>query len=88
LWQQLPAAWLAGVLLYLLLGSGVLICFLTEPTLLLVFWYLGPLNGLALFDFTAATPEAVAQGIPWYYLALSLPLLGLTLLARWRQMAG
>jgi hypothetical protein len=119
LWRQLPAAWTAGVLLYLLLGSGVLIRFLTEPMLLpgflagalfipslalllgvvggserplqillLIFWYLGPLNGLALFDFTAATPDAVAQSIPWYYLAFSLPLLGLALLARWRQMAG
>ena len=119
LWRQLPAAWMAGVLLYLLLGSGVLIRFLTEPTLLpgfvagalfipslalllgvvggserplqillLIFWYLGPLNGLALFDFTAATPDALAQGISWYYLSVSLPLLGLALLARWRQMAG
>jgi hypothetical protein len=118
LWRQLPAAWTAGVLLYLLLGSGVLIRFLTEPMLLpgfvagalfipslalllgvvggserplqillLIFWYLGPLNGLPLFDFTGSTPDAVAQAIPWYYLALSLPLLGLTLLARWRQMA-
>ena len=79
LWRQLPAAWTAGVLLYLLLGSGVLIRFLAEPALLagfvagalfipslalllgvvgglerplqillLIFWYLGPLNGLAL----------------------------------------
>jgi len=119
LWRQLPAAWTAGVLLYLLLGSGVLIRFLTEPTLLpgfvagalfipslalllgvvggserplqillLIFWYLGPLNGLAFFDFTATTPDAVAQGISWYYLSVSLPLLGLALLARWRQMAA
>jgi hypothetical protein len=119
LWRQLPAAWMAGVLLYLLLGSGALIRFLTEPTLLpgfvagalfipslalllgvvggserpmqimlLLFWYLGPLNGLPAFDITGATPDAVAQAIPWYYLALSLPLLGLALLARWRQMVS
>jgi hypothetical protein len=55
--------------------------------LLLIFWYLGPLNGLAAFDITGATAEAVALGIPWYYLAASLPLAGLALLARWRQMA-
>ncbi|MFO7537282.1 MAG: ABC-2 transporter permease [Chloroflexota bacterium] len=119
LWRQLPAAWTAGVLLYLLLGSGALLRFLVEPTLLpgfvagalfipslalllgvvggserplqillLIFWYLGPLNGLALFDFTGATPDALAQGIPWYYLGVSLPLLGLTLLARWRQIVS
>jgi hypothetical protein len=119
LWRQLPAAWTAGVLLYLLLGSGVLIRFLAEPMLLpgflagalfipslalllgvvggserplqillLIFWYLGPLNGLALFDFTGANPDALAQAVPWYYLALSLPLLGLALLARWRQMVS
>jgi hypothetical protein len=55
--------------------------------LLLIFWYLGPLNGLAAFDLTGATPEAVALGVPWYYLAVSLPLAALALLARRQQMA-
>jgi hypothetical protein len=54
--------------------------------LLLIFWYLGPLNGLAAFDITGATAEAVALSIPWYYLAASLPLAGLALLARRQQM--
>jgi hypothetical protein len=53
--------------------------------LLLIFWYLGPLNGLAAFDITGATAEAVALGIPWYYLAASLPLAALALLARRQQ---
>lgn len=116
--RQLPGSWTAGIMLYVILGGGVLLRFLTEPALLpgflagalfipalalclgvvggserplqillLIFWYLGPLNGLAAFDITGATPEALAQGIPWYYLAASLPLVGLALLAR-RQQIG
>jgi protein-S-isoprenylcysteine O-methyltransferase Ste14 len=54
--------------------------------LLLIIWYLGPLNGLIPFDLTGATPEALALGIPWYYLAASLLLAGLALLARRWQM--
>jgi hypothetical protein len=114
--RQLPAAWLAGVLLYFLLGCGALLRFLTEPTLLpgflagalfipslalflgvvgggerplqillLLFWYLGPLNGLAAFDITGATEAGSALGAPWFYIAASLPLLALTFLARQRQ---
>ena len=56
--------------------------------LLLIFWYLGPLNGLPAFDIIGATPEALALGIPWYYLAASLLLAGLALLARQRQMVS
>ncbi|PDW00226.1 hypothetical protein [Candidatus Chloroploca asiatica] len=117
LWRQLPAAWTAGMVLYVILGGGVLRRFLAEPALLpgfwagawfipalalglgavgrserplqillLSFWYLGPLNGLAAFDITGATPAALALGIPWYYLAASMPLVGLALLARWQHM--
>jgi hypothetical protein len=117
LWRQLPAAWTAGMLLYVLLGGGALLRFLAEPALLpgfwagawfipalalglgamggserplqillLIFWYLGPLNGLAAFDITGATPEALALGVPWYYLAASLPLAVLAVLVRWQHM--
>lgn len=119
LWSQLPATWTAGVLLYLFLGGGALLRFLTEPALLpgflagalfipalalclgvvggsarplqillLIFWYLGPLNGLAIFDITGATGDALALGIPWYYLTAALPLLALALLVRRRQMGS
>lgn len=117
LWRQLPAAWTAGALLALVLGSGAFIRFLAEPgvllgfvagmlfipslalflgvageterplqILLLIFWYLGPLNSLAFFDMTGATDAALAQGIPWLYIALSPLLFGLTLFIRWRQL--
>jgi hypothetical protein len=50
--------------------------------LALIGWYLGPLNGLAVFDITVATGPALAQGIPWFYLSAAPVLFGLTLLAR------
>ena len=59
-----------------------------RPTqvLLLVWWYLGPLNGLAALDLTGVTDAAVAQGVPWIYLASSPLLFGLALLVRRRQL--
>ena len=117
LWRQLPAAWMAGVLLALLLGGGALVRFLAEPAwlpgfvagvlfipslalllgivtgterpaqiLLLIWWYLGPLNGLAALDLTGATAAALAQGVPWHYVAASPLLLGLALLVRRHQL--
>lgn len=108
---QLPAAWAAGVLLALILGSGVLVRFVSEPPLLpgffagalffpalalflgtatgterpyqilaLVCWYLGPLNGLAVFDVTAANDSTLAQAVPYLYLAAAPLLVGLSLL--------
>jgi hypothetical protein len=98
--------------------GGVLLRFLTEPSLLpgfvagalfipslalllgvvggserplqiilLITWSLGPLNGLVPLDITGVTETAVAQGIPWFYIAASPLLFGLTLLARQRQLA-
>jgi hypothetical protein len=117
LWRQLPAAWTAGALLALVLGSGAFVRFLADPGLLpgfvagmlfipslalflgvaggterplqiilLIFWYLGPLNGLAFFDITGATDATLAQGVSWLYIVLSPLLLGLTLFIRWRQL--
>jgi len=54
--------------------------------LLLIWWYLGPLNGLAALDLTATTAAALAQGIPWLYIAITPLLVGLALLARQRQL--
>ncbi len=119
LWRQIPAAWTAGVLLALLLGSGAFLRFLAAPTLLpgfvagalfipslalllglaagterpaqvllLIAWYLGPLNGLAALDITGATDAAIAQGVPWLFIAASLLLLGLALLVRRHQLQG
>ena len=113
---QLPAVWVAGVLLAIILGSGALLRFLAVPELLpgfmagalfipslalllgvvggterplqillLIFWYLGSLNGVAVFDITGASQTAVAQGVPWFYLALSPVLSGLIWLIRRRQ---
>jgi CDP-diglyceride synthetase len=117
LWRQVPATWMAGVLLALLLGSGALIRLWSEPALLpgfaagalfipslslllgltagterpaqvllLIWWYLGPLNGLTALDLTGVTDAALAQGIPWFYLAAGPLLFGLALLVRRQQL--
>ena len=117
LWRQLPATWMAGIVLALLLGGGAFVRFLAEPAwlpgfmagvlfipslalllgmttgterptqvLLLIWWYLGPLNGLAALDLTGATAAALARGIPWFYLAAGPPLFGLALLVRRQQL--
>jgi hypothetical protein len=44
--------------------------------ILLIWWYLGPLNGLAALDITGVTDAALAQGIPWFYIAASPLLFG------------
>ena len=54
--------------------------------LMLIAWYLGPMNGLAPLDITAATTGALEQGIPWFYVAASPVLLALAVLARQRQL--
>lgn len=54
--------------------------------LLLILWYLGPLNGLPAADITGATAAGLTVGTPWYYLVATLPLLGVAWLARHRQM--
>jgi hypothetical protein len=117
--RQLPAAWLAGVLLAFLLGGGAFIRFLAEPALLvgflagavfipslalflgtvggterplqillLLYWYLGVLNGLPFLDFTGATEAALVQAIPGYYLSAAPLLMGLTFGFRRRAMAA
>ncbi len=59
-----------------------------RPTqiLLLIWWYLGPLNGLVALDLTGTTAATLAQGIPWLYIAASPVLVGLAVLARRQQL--
>ena len=40
------------------------------PIVLIVLWYLGPVNGVAAFDFTGATDAAALSAIPGVYGAL------------------
>ncbi|MBN1262280.1 MAG: ABC transporter permease subunit, partial [Anaerolineae bacterium] len=86
-------AWLPGFVagalftpsLALLLG---IVTGTERPTqiLLLIWWYLGPLNGLVALDITGVTAAALAQGVPWHYVAASPLLLGLALLVRRHQL--
>jgi hypothetical protein len=112
--RQLPAAWLAGVAVAVVAGSGVLITLarmgdaagllawavgaLFVPALALalgawsggsklfeviyvLWWYTGPLNGLAGMDFMGAR----TSGLWPAYLALSVALLTAAFAGRWRQ---
>ncbi|RLC97802.1 MAG: hypothetical protein DRI77_06500 [Chloroflexi bacterium] len=53
--------------------------------LYVVWWYIGPVSGLAAFDFMGATQEAIARGMPSIYLGAAAALLGLAALGRARQ---
>jgi hypothetical protein len=112
---QLPAAWLAGVIVALLTGSGVGVRLILTgdwasaqawtvgtlfiPTLALALgtwsgsskpfealytflWYMGPVNQTPALDFMGAVDESVAAGVPWYYMALTILLLGLAVVAQ------
>jgi len=49
-------------------------------------WYIGPVNQLAALDFMGTTDKSVAAGVPFYYLALTVILLGLAVVGRMRQL--
>ena len=49
-------------------------------------WYVGPVNQLAALDFMGASDKSVAAGVPFYYLALTVLLLGLAVVGRKRQL--
>jgi hypothetical protein len=51
-----------------------------------VLWYAGPMNRVPALDFMGALEESVANGIPFYYLALTAILLGLAVMGRIRQL--
>jgi len=45
-------------------------------------WYIGPVNHLAALDFMGVTAKSVAAGVPFYYLGLTVILLGLAVMGR------
>jgi hypothetical protein len=51
-------------------------------------WYIGPVNGLAIFDYMGLSQEALAQGMPFVYLGLTGALLIAALIGRRRQIRG
>jgi hypothetical protein len=53
--------------------------------LYVVIWYVGPVSGLAIFDYMGLSQEALSQGVPWIYLVLTAVLLVAALVGRWRQ---
>jgi hypothetical protein len=48
-------------------------------------WYIGPISGLAIFDYAGLSREALDQGLPFVYLGLTAALLGAAVVGRWRQ---
>lgn len=60
-------------------GSGKLF-----EVLYLVLWYTGPVSRVAILDYMGVLDETLAKGIPVYYAALSLFLMGLAV-AGWRR---
>lgn len=50
----------------------------------LLLWYVGPMSRTPALDYTGSMDEALAAGIPMYFLALSLVLIGLAS-AGWRR---
>lgn len=53
----------------------------------LLLWLAGPVEGWAwVLDYTGTTQPAIANGLPLYYLGLTVVLLGLAAAGRWRQM--
>jgi hypothetical protein len=51
----------------------------------LILWYAGPANQIPALDFTGSTPQAIAQGTPFYFLAVSVVLLLISVAGRQRQ---
>ena len=49
-------------------------------------WYIGPVNQLAALDFMGASDKSATTGVPRYYLALTVALVGLAVLGRMRQL--
>ncbi|MCP4568451.1 MAG: hypothetical protein GY841_12815 [FCB group bacterium] len=52
----------------------------------MVIWYLGPLNHMPALDFAGATDVAVQQGVPMVFMAITLVLIPIAVLARRRQL--
>lgn len=56
--------------------------------LYLLLWYLGPINHAPVLDYLGATPQSLALGVPWVFLALTSGLLVAALAGRRRMAAG
>ncbi|MDH4157293.1 MAG: hypothetical protein OEW00_08470 [candidate division Zixibacteria bacterium] len=52
----------------------------------LLLWYISVQGGTTVFDYRGATVEAVAAGVPFYYLAATIGLMLLAVLGRHKQM--
>jgi hypothetical protein len=116
--RQLPALWLAGVVVAVAAGSGawLYLALMDEITSLLAWfvgalfvpalalalgvwvghsrafeavylllWYVGPVEGVTALDYTGATGAGLARGIPLVYLGISIGLVMLAVLGRWRH---
>jgi hypothetical protein len=116
--RQLPAMWLAGVVVAVVAGSGAwLYLALTGETVsllawfvgalfvpalalalgvwvgnsrafeavYLLWWYIGLMEGVPALDFAGATAAGLAMGMPFVYLGITVALLVLAVLGRWRQ---
>jgi ABC-type transport system involved in multi-copper enzyme maturation permease subunit len=117
--RQLPALWLAGVMVGLVttgasgirfglvgqwehvLAWGIGILFIPSLALTLgiwsggsklfevsyvVLWYLGILQHIPVFDFFGLTDLALASGTPILYSLLTILLIGVAIVGRWRQL--
>jgi hypothetical protein len=51
-------------------------------------WYVGPLNQLPVLDFMGTSDKALAANMPFYYLAVSVVLIGLAVVGRMGRVAG
>ena len=116
--RQLPATWMAGILVAALTGAGMAIrawiigdwmilvswavgvffiptLALTLGTLsgtnklfeiiYLTIWYIGPMNRVAGLDFMGVTEVAAESGVQFVFLAITIVLIPLMIIARRRQ---
>lgn len=60
----------------------------TFEALYTMLWYAGPLQPIWPLDFMGASREALARGMPFFYLAVTLMLLAAATLGRRRQLRG
>jgi hypothetical protein len=81
-------AWFVGALfvpaLALTLGVWVGNCRAFE-VLYLLWWYIGLMEGVPTFDYAGATARGLTMGMPFVYLGITVALLALAVLGRWRQ---
>jgi hypothetical protein len=85
------AAWAVGALfiptLALALGvwSGTSKLF---EAVYVTIWYVGPLNGMTALDFMGTLDRSIDGGVSSFYAVLTILLLGLAVVGRWRQLRG